>query len=196
MHRLLSTGLETIASAFAIIPIFLYLYKVRFHCRKTTIVYSMFALYLCAIYAVAGLPNILYMRFDLRMNMIPFAYMFSDRQSSILNVLLFVPMGIFLPVLWQKFHNAFKTILFGLMISVFIECMQIFTLRATDINDLMTNTLGTAFGYCVGTIFIKIRPLPFPAAKVTDFSLILGLVFCVMFFLHPFLSRIFWGILI
>lgn len=195
MHRLLPTGLETLTSAFAIIPIFLYYRKTRFQNWNITTGYTIFALYLCAIYAVAGLPNIFYLRFCLRMNIIPFAYMFSDRESSILNILLFVPMGILLPVLWSRFHNLFKTLLFGFSISLFVELMQIFTLRATDINDLITNTSGTLAGYVIGLLILKCMPQIYADGNTKDIPLVLATTFFVMYFIHPILSLLLWRIL-
>ena len=103
MHRILSALLETALAAVFLIPIFLYLNKTKFHNNHTTWAALLFALYLSAVYAMVGMPNITYIRFDPSFNFVPFLYFFTD-VTSLLNVFLFVPLGFFLPVLRSKFR--------------------------------------------------------------------------------------------
>lgn len=63
------------------------------------------------------------------------------------NIALFLPVGFCLPLLWRRFDTAPPTIAVGFLLSCFIEVMQLFTFRATDIDDVFLNTLGTAFGF-------------------------------------------------
>ena len=58
--------------------------------------------------------------------------MINDFSNACLNVLLFVPFGFFLPVLWKEFRNAKKVFIAGFAMTSFIEIAQIFTGRATD----------------------------------------------------------------
>ena len=90
--------------------------------------------------------------------------MFSDCKNSLLNVLLFVPLGFFLPLFWKKFSAFGYTLLFGFCTSLLIELLQIFTFRATDVNDLMTNTVGTVLGYLLARIVLKLFPGTEPSA--------------------------------
>jgi len=62
------------------------------------------------------------------------------------NICLFVPIGFCVPLLWHK-QSFRKTILVGLLISLFIELCQLPQARGTDIDDLWINTLGTVCGY-------------------------------------------------
>ena len=195
MHQLFYTGLEAAAASILLVPLFLYLNKLHFHSRKNTLLYTLFAVYLAGVYAVAGLPNVRYFRFDPNFNFVPFLYMFSDLSGTILNVILFIPLGFFLAVLWKPFRNPVWNTLFGLGISLVIEFLQIFTFRATDVNDLMTNTLGTLIGWVAGHCARKnCTALVCDNAK-RDLAVVFGATFCVMFFAHPFLSGLMWRLI-
>ena len=108
MNRVISMCLDAAISAVILIPLFLYLNKRYFHDRKRMIGYLLFAVYLSGVFAVAGLPDIRYVRFSFRYNIVPFAYMFTDLDTTLLNVLLFIPMGFFLPVLWKPLVELCK----------------------------------------------------------------------------------------
>ena len=61
------------------------------------------------------------------------------------NIILFVPFGILLPL---AFKIEKKTILFGCLVSCFIEAMQFaFAMGAADVDDIILNTLGAVIGY-------------------------------------------------
>lgn len=184
MKRFLFIGINAALASIVLIPIFLYLNKSIRNSKRSTW-YCLMSVYLSGVYAVVGLPTVNYIRFAPNINLEPFAYMFSDFANSFLNVLLFVPLGIFLPLLWKRFKNPFRTLFFGLGLSVMIECLQLFTYRATDINDLMTNTLGSFLGWCVGWILSYFLHIPGETQKKRDVYSILGIAFGVMFFLQP-----------
>lgn len=61
------------------------------------------------------------------------------------NVLLFIPYGVLFPVLFRRYGKL--TVLFGCLLSVFIESSQLFFDRVTDLNDVMLNTFGVLLGY-------------------------------------------------
>ena len=111
MYRLYDAGIEVLASALAMLPVFLYLNRRLFPNPRRTVICGLFSLYLCAIYALAGLPTILYIRPSLNINLVPVAYMFSDLDGTVLNVLMFVPLGLVLPLLWKTFGQGWKTVL-------------------------------------------------------------------------------------
>lgn len=188
MLRIFSTGLDAAIAALILLPLFLLFNRFWFHDLRKTVCCFFFCVFLCAMFAVAGLPDIRYMRFDPRFNFKPFAYMFSDYTNSLLNVLLFVPLGFSLPVLWRKYASAGKTLLFGFSVSLLIEVLQIFTYRASDVNDLMTNTLGTLIGWAAGKLVLQLVPGLVPSPNARELSFVCTAAFCVMFFLQPFLA--------
>lgn len=188
MRRILFMCLDAALAAVILIPLFLILNKRYFQSLSKTACYLIFAVYLSGVFAVVGLPTVNYIRFDPNFNFTPFAYMFSDFENSLLNVLLFMPLGFFLPVYWKHFGKLHRTFFFGFCMSLFIEILQIFTFRATDVNDLMTNTLGTILGWAVARLCLHISPSIAPSWKTKEISWIFGASFGVMFFLQPFLA--------
>lgn len=64
------------------------------------------------------------------------------------NILLFVPFGVLLPLIWKRLRTVLWLLLCFAAAIVFIEAVQLFTLRgACDIDDLILNTLGAFFGF-------------------------------------------------
>lgn len=87
-------------------------------------------------------------------NLIPFH---SDGFSTYaLNVLLFIPLGFLLPIIWSKFRKIGNVIIVGAGFSFAIEVCQLFNHRSTDIDDLLMNTLGVLAGYCIWLAFSKL----------------------------------------
>ena len=195
MYRVFAMCLEAGIAAVILIPAFWILNRHYFHDSRRAACYLVMALYLAAVDAVVGLPSLLYIRFDRNINMVPFAYMFSDYRNSLLNVLLFMPLGLLLPVLWKSFRSFFPTALFGLGFSLSIELLQLFTFRATDVNDLMTNTLGTILGWCLGRLVLRLFPAIRPSRKTKDLAVVFGVTFGVMFLAQPFLAEIVWNLI-
>lgn len=115
-----------------------------------------FSFYLTGILTMTG---IWYMSaFDPRIIYIPFADMIRGPVDTVLNVILFIPLGIFLPLLYKKYDKIGKIVLIGFLISTSIEIVQMFGCGATDINDLITNTVGACLGFCIYKVLYKIIP--------------------------------------
>lgn len=72
------------------------------------------------------------------------------------NVILFVPIGYFLPRLWPFLRNFFSFLLFGALAITLVELLQLVTLLGSlDIDDLILNLLGMVIGYIFFMIFKK-----------------------------------------
>ena len=108
--------------------------------------------------SAAGIPSVIDFGFGinyLNFNFIPFAV--NGVSTNVLNVIMFVPFGFMLPIMWNEFESFKKTVEVGFLFSLFIEITQIFNFRATDIDDLIMNTLGTIIGFGIYYIlFVKI----------------------------------------
>lgn len=92
--------------------------------------------------------------FPFRINMIPFVNLFQydSVRDMIWNVVgntaMFIPTGIILPIVYKRLDHFGKVISAGAFISLCVELMQLpFANRATDIDDLILNTLGVVIGY-------------------------------------------------
>lgn len=62
------------------------------------------------------------------------------------NVILFMPLGLLLPLIWRGFGFV-KTVVAGFLCTAFIELVQPFIMRDGTIDDVIFNTLGAAAGY-------------------------------------------------
>ncbi len=60
------------------------------------------------------------------------------------NIILFIPFGLIIPLLWKL--STKKTLFIGFCSSLLIEFTQLFLARGTDIDDLILNTTGTLLG--------------------------------------------------
>jgi glycopeptide antibiotics resistance protein len=69
------------------------------------------------------------------------------------NVCLFMPLGGLLPCVFSKLRKgAWKTVLICLLLSLCIETLQFFIGRVADMDDVICNTLGGAFGRALYTV--------------------------------------------
>lgn len=107
----------------------------------------LYCLYLSGVLAVTGIGRPF--GFRPRFNFLPFVDMIKGPIDTALNVLLFLPLGVLLPLLYAEFENAKKTLLAACILSFSIECIQMFGLGITDVNDLLTNTAGDALGFAL-----------------------------------------------
>ena len=187
--------IEILISAIVLIPVFVLLNRTMFHNIRKTVLYFVFAVYLAAVYLFVGMPTLQFMRFDLSLTLMPFLPMIADFKNTILNIILFIPLGIMLPFLWKKYNSLRATLIFGFCMSLAIELLQIFTYRATDINDLIVNTVGAVLGYFVfrttSCIFPSVTKF---AGRKNDLAVIMVSVFAVMFLVQPYLATLYYKI--
>ncbi len=72
------------------------------------------------------------------------------------NLILLAPLGFFLPTLNKAFRKFYKVLLAGFFVSLSIEILQyILMVRIFDVDDLIFNTIGVAFGYIVHLFLAK-----------------------------------------
>ena len=195
MYRLFLAGLDAAVASILIIPVFLLLNRVSFHSRKKTLLYTVLSVYLAGVYLVVGLPNVTYFRFEPNINLIPFLDLFSDISATILNIVLFLPLGFLSALLWKSFRTGKNACILGLSVSLSIELLQMFTFRATDVNDLMTNVLGCMMGWYISSLILKHCPRLACNGTPRDGRMVLGTVLGIMFFIHPFLAPHIWNLL-
>jgi len=72
------------------------------------------------------------------------------------NVLLFIPLGLFLPGLSRRLRKFCPVLLTGFLLSVIIELTQYVTSRGyLQTDDVLLNTLGCVIGYAVIRCLIR-----------------------------------------
>ncbi len=207
MIRLLSIAIEVFASVIFIIPAMLLLQRLlqKRRCFRRTLLIIVFAMYLIAVFSATGIPSFKRLTVQLNFNLIPVIDIINSPaeyiKNTALNILLFMPLGFFLPVLWRQYRSPKSTVLTGFILSLSIEILQIFTYRLTDIDDLITNTLGTVIGfYLAGALRFRL-PLT-KATPDTDSSvrrepvIIWAITLLTAFFLQPSVSDKIWEIVL
>ena len=115
-----------------------------------------FCFYLLGILTMTGIWW--FQSFSPRFVWIPFIDMLRGPIDTALNILLFIPLGLFLPLLYEKFDKIRHIAFAGFLISLSVEIVQMFGCGITDINDLITNTVGVCIGYFVYLMVSKIAP--------------------------------------
>ena len=84
---------------------------------------------------------------------------FSIREwrNIILNILMFVPLGFMIPLLFKKCKRWYITYLIGFGATLFIEILQLISKRGIfELDDIINNTLGCIIGYGIVIFFISI----------------------------------------
>ena len=142
----------------------------KFWLKKLFLIYLLLlftVLFLNSEYRMNGIKNVgIFSKQHFEtINMVPFSTIISyiDRlvthkiNTSIVilnifvNLILFAPMGVFIPLLFnQKINNIKKFVLLITVSSLTVELLQFLTYRgATDIDDIILNTIGATFVYAI-----------------------------------------------
>lgn len=83
------------------------------------------------------------------------------------NVVMFIPLGFFVPFISEKFSRFGYCMLFSAICIAIVEIVQLFTLLGScDVDDLILNMIGTAIGY--GIYFIVKRKIWEKAVSATN----------------------------
>lgn len=128
---------------------------------KAHLIWSyIFILYLCMALDVAGIGGLWdigyydsVIRVD-EINLIPFRS--EGILTYVLNIVMFMPLGFLLPLLWKQYEKIGRTVAAGALFSLCIEVGQLFNRRKKDIDDVIMNVIGTALGFAVWFVFHKI----------------------------------------
>ena len=91
------------------------------------------------------------------LNLIPLSWLFEPYTMGVprmleqlaLNIVMFVPLGLLLPVALPSLRRFRRTAAVCLAITLAIETLQYFTDRSADIDDVLLNLLGGMLGYAL-----------------------------------------------
>ncbi|MDO4851180.1 MAG: VanZ family protein [Actinomycetota bacterium] len=92
-----------------------------------------------------------------QMNLTPFANFTEDVEGHLLNILLFVPLGLLVPMLSGSRLRALPITATAIATSLVIEFSQLLNSRVTDADDLLMNVIGALIGYGVFRLIDKKR---------------------------------------
>ena len=209
MVRFVSVGIDVVSTAVVLVPVMFILYDT---CLKQCsqgkrLKLLCFAFYFSAVCSVTGVPSVNSLVIDPRFNLIPLIDIVNGLmgyvRNTVLNIILFVPLGFFLPVIWEHRYSSLRKVFWtGLGVSAGIEVLQIFTHRLTDVDDLVTNTIGAVLGYCLGKLYVnRRRKKGLGGLEVTseenffrnnELYLIILVVLLIMFLLQPLIAGNIW----
>ena len=126
-----------------------------------------FLIYIAFVYILTGLGtiwDIIYYRGlsqTAAINWIPFGdfeagFVASNITSLLLNIIMMIPFGFMLALIWPRFRKLKKIVLTGFAFSLAIEISQLFNFRATTTDDLLMNTIGAIVGYLIFKVLYKL----------------------------------------
>ena len=133
--------------------------------RKNFIIRTIFYLYLITVFYFTLMPIFkslqmrIFINYHAKANFIPFVdltHCWGNYYFEIFsNIILMLPMGIFIPLLKPTRHPLFETTIKTLLFSLMIELSQYIFLieRIFDVTDLITNTLGGFIGCLIYLVF-------------------------------------------
>lgn len=162
-----------------------------------------FSFFIAAVLSTTGVPSLLYLRIAVNINVIPFRDISSNFVQYVENIILFIPIGFLLPVLWKRFERLSITIIAGALLSLLIEISQMLCYRATDVDDLIMNTLGALVGFCIYRGIKKVFPkigIIFNDLNVAflkwEAEIYIAFAWLAMFFIEPFISQWIWSLIL
>jgi glycopeptide antibiotics resistance protein len=118
-------------------------------------------------------------------NLIPFEeFLFPngkiDTSEIILNVLIFVPLGMYAGILFKRWTWVSNLLLFFLISLTFEGLQFIFRIGAFDITDIITNTLGGITGFVIFKAIEKIFNDSVKAQKFVNITAAAGTGFMIL----------------
>lgn len=153
MYEVFALGYEFLSE---FLPFLAALVLLRRHGSRQGYVWTvLFGLYIMAVFYVTD-PGTIYGLLSLKprhlaylaehINLIPFS-----REIQVvgygLNVVMFLPLGFLIPLIWQRLGKLRYILAAGCGFSVLIEVSQMLSLRGTDVDDVIMNTLGAVLGF-------------------------------------------------
>ena len=127
---------------------------------------TLLTLYLSAMYIVIGVPGMQYICWAPTLNLIPFQDLSpSNITGMVLNAIMFAPLGFLLPAYFERYRRWGRTLAAGFLTSLTVELIQLFTLRVTDVDDLIMNTLGTLAGFLLAKLVFRHRTAVYRGKK-------------------------------
>jgi glycopeptide antibiotics resistance protein len=93
------------------------------------------------------------------------------------NMLIFLPLGLYLPLVFQRMRTFSKSLFTIAVVSISLEALQyILGTGSTDIDDLLLNTVGGSLGYC---LFLLVTRIAHRREAVLSCALALSFCFAV-----------------
>lgn len=196
-YFIISIIIDLLPSVILLTPVIL-LWQIKF--RKNTspvrnVLLLVFTVYLMAIFQVTGIPAIDSFSPEFTINLVPTITLRHYPVHYILNIFMFIPFGLLTTSLWKCFSKFRTALATGFSFSMLIELLQLLTFRVTDIDDLITNTLGAVIGFLLARLLHRIHGNTIQESKNTcgmelkELCLLLGMSLCMWMLITPLLNQ-------
>lgn len=158
--------------------------------QRHVVLLIIFAVYLTGVFYFTGAGTLwdgLRYKFELRatrINLSPFSKQI-DPAGYFLNIVLLIPFGFLVPLIWKKTGKFRHVLLYGAAFSLLIEVSQLLNNRSTDIDDLILNTLGALIGYGISEKISRVLKIKEEQADYLRFEILIytGAMFAGRFLL-------------
>ena len=188
MENILLTLLDKLCGAIVSLPLVLITIFVfdRERAKRKWGWMVLLTLYLNAMYIVIGVPGVQYICWDPTLNLIPFQdFSARNMEGMVLNAIMFAPLGFLLPAYFERYRHWGRTLAAGFLTSLTVELIQLFTFRATDVDDLIMNTLGTLVGFLLAKLVLRRRTAVYRGKKDwLELVIVNGIVLLVIVFIR------------
>ena len=203
MYEVFALGYEFLSE---FLPFLLALVLLRRHGSRGGYLWTaFFGLYIMAVFYVTD-PGTLYGLLSLKprhlgylaehINLIPFS-----REIQVvgygLNVVMFLPLGFLIPLIWKELGKLRYILAAGCGLSTLIEVSQLLSLRGTDVDDVIMNTLGAVLGYGLYRLCSRLTGSRFQQQEAAgELPVLILAIFLGRFFLfyRMGLIEIFYGV--
>jgi glycopeptide antibiotics resistance protein len=166
--------------------------------KSNQLTYTLFLIYLAVLFWIIVLKmsvHFTYMGQKRSINLIPYNQPLmingkADLGEILLNALVFVPMGVYVAILYKKW-SAFKSILFFALTSLVLESVQYITaLGAFDITDIINNTFGGTIGLFLLKILEKLTGNSLKAQKIVNVLALLATIGFITLLLYLKINKL------
>jgi glycopeptide antibiotics resistance protein len=147
--------------------------------RLTTVLFIIYLVVICWILLFKLGVRFSYMA-ERSVNLTPFKQSSILTGENILNVIIFVPLGIYAGILFEAWRFI-KKLLFFFLVSLIVEGLQyLMRIGAFDVTDLITNTVGGVIGLIMFTGFESAFRNRFKAQKIINIIAAAGSVVVIL----------------
>ena len=196
MNALILLGYEVLSSLIPFLTVLILLRNVQkkkgvSYTRCSFIAMIAFALYVVGVCYFTGTGTIydgLMYKLEVRkdqVNFVPFSQDI-DIADYLLNIVLFIPLGLLTPITWKKMNNLTNIIGVGFFFTMLIEISQLLNNRATDIDDILLNLLGSVVGFWLFKVWDRLTKSKFQVdcSFTYELPIYITVIFVGRFFLY------------
>lgn len=116
-----------------------------------------------------------------QINLVPFSREMDVSYPG--NLLLFLPFGWLVPLIWKKWDRLPRVACAALALSFLIEASQLLNNRFSDVDDLIINTAGALLGYLLFRLTARPADRPRPETSLAELPLYTAVMLAGHFFL-------------